>query len=394
MNNNINSKKNIAFLNCLVLVIFISPLLNILNTSLIKIINLTNTSIITSILYLVVLIICMYHVVKYRNLTIKRLLVYFMFLIFFFLHYIFFETSRQYLVSVDMLIIYLFYIPISIFLISGITDWKDFKKIAPKYGKLTVIISTLGITVVGIQEHISYMAFSYSILPFLAILYYSFRENKSIIDLVFFAIGLIGMVFFGARGPILFLLLFICLYEMITFNYSKGSSRLLKLTIFLLFGFVFFLINNWITSFLSNSTIANDSRFLSKIMEGELTNSNARTQIYIEARSAIENMGVSINGLFWDRYVVNASYVHNVFYELLLSFGLIFGAVFIILLLLLIAKTTLLKRDKSLRILSILFVVSFFLRFIISGSFIIEGNFYLFIALLLNIKSQKEVTKI
>ena len=121
------------------------------------------------------------------------------------------------------------------------------------------------------------------------------------------------------------------------------------------------------------------------MLNGELLISSTRSLIYEQANYALKNMGLSIYGLFGDRLFVDSIYVHNIFYELLLSFGYIFGGISIIALLVLIIKAIMFNKNNNLKIIAILFTTSLFLRYLVSGSFVIEGNFYIYIAIMINI---------
>jgi len=128
-----------------------------------------------------------------------------------------------------------------------------------------------------------------------------------------------------------------------------------------------------------------DSRFLTKMLNNQLLESNTRNAIYDEARYALENMGFGMYGLFGDRLVVSSVYVHNIFYEILLSFGYVFGTLFILLLIFIITKAIVFNKDTISKVFALFFTAAFFLRFFVSGSFVIEGDFYLYIAAMLNI---------
>lgn len=378
-------KRNISYLNSLAWVLLISVVLEFVNTVLKQRFSLTSTTQITLAIYSIVLIMSMFKVLKYKGFKVKGVITYFLILMFFAINYVMFENSQTYLLDKNMLLIYLFYIPISIFVIGSIKDWNEALNIFQKFAYFAVFLSTLGITVVGYSDFLSYMEFSYSLLPFISILYYAFRQNLKLINLIAFLVGFIDILVFGARAPILFLLVFIVLYEIIRLRESKILPKITMILICILLVMVLTLFNDKIIHFVIRIAELTNSRFLIKMLNRELLISHTRSLIYEEANYALKNMGLNIYGLFGDRLLVNAIYVHNIFYELLLSFGYIFGLISILALLFLIAKAIVFNKDTTLKIMAILFTTALFLRYLVSGSFVIEGNFYIYIAIMLNI---------
>lgn len=389
MDNNIQieNKKNYLYINYLSLTIFITILLNFINIGLMVVFNIQNTKIVTFFVYAIVLFFSMLTVYKNNDFTIKKILIYFLFLLFFQINHIFFKNSRNYLSETNMFLIYLFFLPISIFIIGSISNWDYFTSVFSKYARYAIILGTLSIVFFGISDYIDYMQFSYSLLPFILVLYYSFRKNGTTIDFIFFIIGFIDIIVFGARATILFSFAFILIYEFLFFLGDDVLNKIFKLSFFCFAGFVLLILSTNIKRILELFAELTGSRFLTKLFEHQILKSTARNLIYSEAIEAIKKMGFRIYGLFGDRMVVNSTYVHNIFLEFLLSFGIVFGSIFIIILLSLIFKATIFKSDTNLRFIATLFTFAFFLRFLISGSFVIEGNFYLYVAIILNINN-------
>lgn len=381
----IAERKNVAYLNSLGLTFILGIIVEFVNTISVQRFHILNTTLLTFLMYTTVLTIIMLRVLKYKGFTLKGLIVYFLILIFFLLNYMVFENSRLYLLKPNMLLIYFFFVPIALFVVSGISNWNMMLSSFSKFAYLAITLSTLGILLVGYTEHISYMEFSYSLLPFIMILYYKLRTKFTPISLVTFFIGFINILVFGARAPILFLVLFAVLYEFIRLRKSGVIPILIftMILIFLLIIVVFFY--DTIILLLVKLAELTNSRFLIKMLNNELLESNTRNVIYDEARYALDHMGFGMYGLFGDRLVVSSVYVHNIFYELLLSFGYIFGTIFIALLFFIITKAVVFNKDIVSKVVAVFFTTAFFLRFFVSGSFVIEGNFYLYIAAMLNI---------
>ena len=121
---------------------------------------------------------------------------------------------------------------------------------------------------------------------------------------------------------------------------------------------------------------------------------NGRETIYELCKAGISKMGFKIGGLFGDRiYLSNympvgsykTNYAHNVFYEIFLSFGWIFGTALIGYILFNSMKTFFSNNySKDYQISVSFFFSLIFMRLIVSGSFLIEGQFILFLFLLMN----------
>ncbi|MGM1387817.1 hypothetical protein [Bacillus cereus group sp. BceL293] len=378
-------KKNIAYIKSLGWTIILGVIIEFINTISVQQFHTSSTSALTFLIYAIVLMIIMSKVLKYKGFYLKGVLVYFLILTFFLLNYMIFENSRLYLLETNMLLVYFFFIPIAIFVVSKINNWNVALSILCKFAYLAVLLSTMGIVLVGYVEHVSYMEFSYSLLPFIMILYCALRTKFTIINLVALLASFTNVLVFGARAPILYLLVFIVLYEFIKLRKSGIIPVIICAMAVILSLILLFSFSNEILILLMKLEELTDSRFLTKMLNNQLLESNTRNAIYDEARYALENMEFGMYGLFGDRLVVSSVYVHNIFYEILLSFGYVFGTLFILLLIFIITKAIIFNKDTISKVFALFFTAAFFLRFFVSGSFVIEGDFYLYIAAMLNI---------
>ena len=378
-------KRNIAYLNVLSWVLIIRVVLDFINTLFKKILNFTSTTQITTVIYIIALIISMFVVIKYNDFKIKGVIIFSSIIMFFAINFIIFENSRRYLLDKNMVLIYIYYLPVSIFVVGSIKDWNITLDIFRKFAYIAVLLSTLGIMAISYSDILSYMEFSYSLLPFNCFLYYAFRQNFKLITFFIFIIGVIDIIVFGARAPVLFLFVFIVLYEIIRLRETKVFSKITIILICMILTALLALFNVKIPHLLVKLSVLTNSRFIVKMLNQQLLTSHSRELIYEEANYALNNIGINIYGLFGDRLLVNAIYVHNIFYELLLSFGYIAGGISILALLFIIIKPIIFNKNRTLKILATLFTTSLFLRYLVSGSFVIEGYFYIYISIMVNI---------
>ena len=119
------------------------------------------------------------------------------------------------------------------------------------------------------------------------------------------------------------------------------------------------------------------SRFLIKITNSEILESKGRDIVYAECQNYLSNINFDFLGLLGDRPLFSFCYPHNIFFELLISFGYFWGILFIALLFFLYFNAF----ARGYRTLCI----SLFMRYSVSGSYIIELNFWLFLFAIISI---------
>lgn len=131
------------------------------------------------------------------------------------------------------------------------------------------------------------------------------------------------------------------------------------------------------------SQYAKSSYILTRLTMGSLSESNARERIMDTCIQNIKKMGLNINGLFYDRSILpNGMYSHNIFIEIFLSLGWVFGIVFLFFIL---KKMVRALNNQSLegKIIWAYFMAVLFLRYFISGSIFGEGKFVIFISVMI-----------
>lgn len=372
----INTQKDFNLINFLLLILSYPVLLDFYS-SLINYYNLSLPNI-TFIGYLLLLLILIILIIKYNLITNKLLLCILCIYVFFLINYIIYPYSRQFYNSVGMILALFFYLPISVFIIPNIRNMDDLFIISRKY----IFFITLQVFLISFflqgEKVLNYMEFSYSFLPFICLAICNCRDNKfyMFLSIILF----ISMMNFGARAPILFSIFFVICYLILILELKLTFKKLIFIVIFIcLILYINYNFNNFI-SFFMNSIENTNSRFLEKLISGDLFISRGRDSINLNIKNALENMNWNIYGLFGDRYAMNSLYYsHNIIYEILLSFGWVLGSS-IIIIFCLSAILLFFKSNKKDRIILFFFTVAFFLRYLISGSFIQEGMFYLFIS--------------
>lgn len=301
-----------------------------------------------------------------------------------FLNYAFFPGTEHFYHNSSFLIVIFIYVPLSILIIYNTSDWKQFFDIGWPYAIVATIISVVIVfanNVASYDELFSYMEFSYFLLPFNLICYVKLRQNKTLLPLLCFLTTLISMLIYGARAVVLFGFLFILFFELFS---ERGImhlfKNLIKICIYVGIVLVFF---NSIVALLGKISFLENSRFLTKLMGEELFVSESRDYIYEKARLEISKMGLGQYGIFGDRQFFNDIWPHNIIYEILLQFGWIFGLISIASLLILFMSNL---RNKETMLVTLFFLTAIMGRYFISGSYLVEGRFWLMLFGLLSMQ--------
>lgn len=305
--------------------------------------------------------------------------------LFYIINFLLFPANRQYFFDSSVYILLFFYIPIAVLVVRKIIDWdtffdtfKWFSVIAVLCGVYITMISQISM----VEDYFSYMDFSYFFIPFIAGCYVPFRNNCPI-KYLFGALSLLGIfevLIYGARGSVLFILLFICLYEI--FNIRKGKSLISHIVFLSIVGFIVWISLPYILNQLSSMSFLSDSRFLLKLMNAELFQSEGRDIVYLNAERRLNNMGLDVAGLFGDREYNDGYWPHNFFYEIWMQMGWLIGSIIIISVIILFVKS-IFKSHYPMA--AIFFITIFFGRYIVSGSYAIEGRFWIMIFALISI---------
>lgn len=221
---------------------------------------------------------------------------------------------------------------------------------------------------------VQYMAFSYNLLlqaVFITLLCIKeFKISRFICAAMGFALILVA----GSRGALVSFLICTLLYIIV---YPFNSS-LKKLMVTILIAGLILLIYKYfeeIIIFANKLLLELDisSRTLIKIAEREFDNDSGRSLIQ---ERLFENLNLFGHGFFADRLVGTGSYAHNLFIELVYSFGILGGG-FLFGVLCLAIITAFVKSSDIERIIIISFISTGFIRLMFSGSFLNqEPGFY------------------
>lgn len=352
-----------------------------------------SSSLVTMVIYAVSLVIIFVRVL--RVISARDLINDFLWLILLYLpfglNYIFFSETQSQVMSQDMLIIYMFFLPISVFSVRRISCWESFFEALVYPGYCAIGVAAIILIFFDYQKYLVYMGFSYALLPFICNFYRMARikdsdtsKTKTVLYATFFLIGTIIILVFGARAAIGFAALYVIVFELLRsdlkLQYKIASWILLGMLIVLIWTNI-----DTIANALASISIFKDSYFLKNFLSGRFFESASRTALYEACRDRIATMGFSVSGFFGDRkYCLGYAYPHNIIYEILMSYGWGFGIIAIAFYAWLILKGILSKNVER-REVTVFLIVTVFARYFISGSYLIEGRFWIVSALFISL---------
>ena len=355
----------------------------------IAIIGGTNGTLYVAIIHIVFFFYCMYseiRYIKYRDIGILLL-----FYSIFFLNMMIFPESKKFFFETGTLIAYLIYLPICVFSFQKIKEWDDFFILFKPLIYVATVVAFFLIVYVGsssLKESISYMQFSYFVLPPAMAAYTIFRKEKSSTFLTLFGILLFALIAYSARATILFLFIYIVVSELTLSKHSKTARYSLVL---LFFSFVVLIANqNNIITYLRDIPVLENSRFLAKMAHAELFASAGREIIYDQTMVRLNNVGIEFSGLFGERKYLRGAYPHNFFYEIIMQMGWLVGSIILLWFVYLLIKFFL---NKDNRIVSYFLFFGLFARYLISGSYLIEGRFWIFMFCMFSVIKSKMYSK-
>lgn len=262
-----------------------------------------------------------------------------------------------------------------------IYDYELFLSVLTKASIFIIIISILNYILL-FNETISglYMAVSYDALIFVACLLVIYFERKNLFIGLFGLIGTIFIFIVGARGALVSLILAMMIY----FIFKKYSITQ-KVIFTLLLAIPIFLFSQYfevIMLFLDTklSIISLQSRTINLFLDNSFLDDSGRGEIQ---KVLLNNLSTFGSGLFGDRFYGGGAYAHNILIEILFQWGLLVGPLLIMTILILISHSLFTRRNEF-YLMVIIFLSSGFFKLMFSGSYLVEVNFAVLMALCVN----------
>lgn len=306
----------------------------------------------------------------------------------FFLNYVSFPDSQTYMSSIGFVLVCLYFLPIGVLFFSQIRDWKLLVSITSRYAIFAFAIGLYIIFFTNISRASSevslftYMEFSYAQLPFICATFARYYETKNKLTLMLFLLGFFEILSYGCRGSIIFTFIFVSLLMLL-----NGKSNRVMLFLFGIVGLLIYSNFEIIVNYLLTIDLFSDSYFLQHLVKGEMFESS-RSEIYEACEKRIVSMGTEISGLFGDRAYCPDVYPHNICLEVMMQFGWIFGPMILLGYLILIISCWF---KKDCRIVLLLILCSLLFKYILSGSYLMSGLFWVATFALISIRKTKNM---
>ncbi|HEM6271752.1 TPA: hypothetical protein ACGOYL_001540 [Streptococcus suis] len=296
--------------------------------------------------------------------------------------------------GVVMVMIYVYYLPYSVLILSRITDFTHlFSSKFIEYMNYFIIISSFIMKYV-FDDQTNYMPYSYNLLPIWILFSMNFIQKPNLLKAGVSVVMLLEGVIYGARGPLIWLVigvLFCSLLEMI------NKRVLANLSIKIIGRFILSLgVLTGIFLFLSKtlSSISSEGSYiLSRLQQGDLGDSSGRKAMIDIAITYLKQMGGEINGVFFDRTLMPQKlYVHNLILETYLSFGWFLGTIILLSIIYFVGKTFIISSITNKKVI-IFAVSSFFLKYFLSGSMYEGESFIIMLALVFAVYRQEKINR-
>lgn len=305
------------------------------------------------------------------------------------LNYEMFPTSHMFIESSQAFTL----TPISILTIlfvMSIRDFGNFKKMLLYVARVSVVISLLYVAANALSpfknlDETYSMSFGYGmLLPAMFLFSQQGYIDKSLSFLLFFLI-----LIDGSRGPVVVAAIFYAYY---TLFLSSGKTKKRIILTVAITAVAAVMVLPKLESF-------QNSRTMFLLREGELIShdSGREENVYSVVLPKIMESPIVGWGLGGDRYFLDGSYSHNIFIEVFIHYGIFVGTALFLWLLFYCIRMFFSSRTKHIPGEREMFVMMFlygFVPMLVSGSYLTNFSFAIFIGYLISLKRHQQKAQI
>ena len=251
------------------------------------------------------------------------------------------------------------------------------------------------------------MDYAYKVLPAMLIITSGiFIKDKKLVSIIFTIVSLVFLLALGTRGPILCYIVFVLflLIKNIGFTKFTIASVILGIALSLFINSTLYTVSLLrISSTLENMGFS--TRVVEMLLKDELSDANGRDAIQEKLIYEIREEPLEFRGMFSDRTSTvglvdkeystsyeSGTYAHNIFIEFLHNYGVVFGALLLIILLVSVIKL-IVGCKKEIFFIAALCICMGFVHLIVSGSYLTEPCFFMMIGLFMNESMYKVSSK-
>ena len=238
-------------------------------------------------------------------------------------------------------------------------------------------------------QNINIMGFAYYAIPTVQILWYCFLKNKNIIMGFFSILGIVYLFLCGTRGPILCAVIYILMSLFIGDNNNKATRK--KWLIFLS------LITLSIILYINAVRIAKtlyplfvkyhlSTRILQYFISSNsnVSDLSGRKNLYSAIINNINEHPLFGTGIASDREIIG-SYSHNIVLEIINSYGILIGFLFVIILVVVLLMGVIYAKSSDDRQVWAILFTSSIIRLIFSFSYLEDINLFILLGFCLRI---------
>lgn len=259
-----------------------------------------------------------------------------------------------------------------------------------RYSVISVIlfIITMFFQIFIFPRSINYMTLAYAAVgPIICLIMYGKTYERKF-PLFLSVLGTIFILLGGCRGALLTISIFVLLIFLRIVSEKKGMMKLLLLLLISILIIILILnLNNMIRFFADflrqygySSRLI--EKFLGSSTDGDLFQFADRSQIY---ERLIPNIDFFGHGIYGDWVLNNGVYSHNFFVEILVQYGILFGAIILICFGYYLIRTMHLiikGSDTFMRYMVYAFVSILVGKMMFSSSYLIDSSFWLFLSMI------------
>ena len=223
------------------------------------------------------------------------------------------------------------------------------------------------------------MVSSYNLLQHLLFVMLMMFERPTILNVVTTIIGVVLMISFGSRGPIVAVVVFAFMYAMII---KKWKHPLRTKSLFTLVICMFTLFYEPILKLLMSITekMGMSKRIYTRLLEGTMFSASGRDDIQKQVFNAIWKNPIFGYGFGADQ-TLTGSYSHNIAIELWISLGIFIGTAVLIWMVIKMIRGINTAHDNFCKGFLLLLICCSFLKLLMSSTFLNEGLLYLMLGI-------------
>lgn len=215
---------------------------------------------------------------------------------------------------------------------------------------------------------------AYKILPYVCLVVAMVIKKPDIWGIITAFIGVIFLFSCGTRGALVCILIFTVFYVLLFRKYDRPLVAypligLISVTVYVFLDKIIY----WLSDIALHIGMSN--RIFLRIIGNKFWESNSRNILYEQIIDAILKKPIWGYGVGGD-FIIADIYVHNIILELLVSYGIILGAILLAAILYISCKGILKTRYEEEKVFALILVCSILIKLFLSGTYLDEVYFF------------------